>query len=260
MLFTLLFSTLLSFGQSPQQLHSTKKVKKILLVVTSNNQLNQGQPAGYYMPEVVDFVAEFPKNEYQFDVASPKGGEAPVFEKNNFLNDATVLKVLNDYNLNDKIKNTLRLTDAYSHINEYEAIHFVGGFGCLFDFPKDTTIKQMVKVLYEMNKPISAVCHGAAAFLNVKLSNGSTFLKNLTLTARTLLDDTGGNPDNADAMLELYFPIILELELRNEGAVFKSTQNIKSHVEKCNKIITGQTASSTSEVAREVKLLLSVNH
>jgi putative intracellular protease/amidase len=47
----------------------------------------------------------------------------------------------------------------------------------MFDLSTDTTSQQVIKEFYESSKIISAVCHGPAALLNVKLSDGSYLIK-----------------------------------------------------------------------------------
>ena len=52
-------------------------ILKVLIVVTSHNQLgNTGKPTGYYLPEVSHPALVFKKHGIDFDILSPKGGEA----------------------------------------------------------------------------------------------------------------------------------------------------------------------------------------
>lgn len=52
----------------------------------------------------------------------------------------------------------------------------------MFDLATDSTSQQIIKEFYEAGKPVSAVCHGPAAFVNVKLSDGSYMVSGQEVT------------------------------------------------------------------------------
>jgi putative intracellular protease/amidase len=68
---------------------------------------------------------------------------------------------------------------------QYDAIYFVGGKGTMFDFPNNAHIQALVSYFSVQNKVIAAVCHGPAAFVNVKSENGKFFIENKTLSSFT---------------------------------------------------------------------------
>lgn len=47
----------------------------------------------------------------------------------------------------------------------------------MYDLVSDPTSQQVIREFYEAGKIVSAVCHGPAALLNVKLSDGSYLIK-----------------------------------------------------------------------------------
>lgn len=53
----------------------------------------------------------------------------------------------------------------------------------MFDLATDTKSQQLIREFYEAGKVVSAVCHGPAALVNVKLSDGSLLIKDQPLTA-----------------------------------------------------------------------------
>ena len=55
---------------------------------------------------------------------------------------------------------------------EYKAIFFAGGHGAMWDLPNDETIAKIASEIYDNNGVVAAVCHGPAALVNIKLSNG----------------------------------------------------------------------------------------
>ena len=52
----------------------------------------------------------------------------------------------------------------------------------MFDLAVDTQSQQLIREFYEAGKIVSAVCHGPAALVNVKLSDGSHLISGEPLT------------------------------------------------------------------------------
>jgi putative intracellular protease/amidase len=52
----------------------------------------------------------------------------------------------------------------------------------MYDLATDTQSQQIIRDLYESGKIVSAVCHGPAAFVNVKLSDGTYLVANEPVT------------------------------------------------------------------------------
>ena len=73
-----------------------------------------------------------------------------------------------------KIQTTLKLSDVDA--DEYQAIIFAGGHGAMWDFSRDKSIKEATKEVYEEGGIVGALCHGPAALVDVKLSDGNILL------------------------------------------------------------------------------------
>ena len=108
-------------------------------------------------------------NGFEVDIASTKGGEPPIVLDDDDMREYDYA-FLNDPEAQAKVTNTLLIDDV--NPADYEAVYFVGGKGAMFDFPDNPAIKNIIKHLYQNDKVISAVCHGPAALVNVKLDNG----------------------------------------------------------------------------------------
>ena len=52
----------------------------------------------------------------------------------------------------------------------------------MFDLATDATSQKVIKEFYEAGKVVSAVCHGPAAFVNVKLSDGKNLVDGAQVT------------------------------------------------------------------------------
>ena len=227
----------------------TSPTKKILIVVTSNDSLLNGYSTGYFLPEVIDYHKIIANGgHFEFDIASPQGGKAPMYNERFFLTDPLVCDYLLNTGLILKLTNTIPLSKI--NPNDYSAIHFAGGFASLTDFPSDSSLKYVTKEIYENNGVVSAVCHGTSALLNLKLSDGSYLLEGRKVTSRTLEEETYGGRTRQDLLEQ--FPIILEDEIKKEGAIFTKGDVFSNHIESDQRIVTGQGVPSTTPLAKAV--------
>jgi putative intracellular protease/amidase len=229
----------------------TTPKKKVLIVVTSNDKLLNGSPAGFYLPEVTDFHYVLENGgDFEFDIASPKGGKAPMYDELVFLYDQAYQRYLLDTGLLVKLYNTIPLSEI--NAEDYEAIHFAGGFASLTDFPSDENLKNITRNIYENDGIVSAVCHGPSALLNVKLSDGNYLLEGRKVTSRTVEEETANGAYTKEQILQ-NFPMILEDEIRKQGAIYtKSNDSSEGYIEMDGRLVTGQGVPSTTPLAKEV--------
>ena len=156
---------------------------KILAVVTSTDIMGtSGKGTGYELTELARAYYVFKANGFDVDVASPLGGKPPVV-----LDDDDMgifdYAFLNDSIAQSKTNNSISLKDVNPEI--YEAVYFVGGKGAMFDFPNNRFIQSLIQDFHKNNKVIGAVCHGPAAFVNITLDDGQSFLKNKQVSSFT---------------------------------------------------------------------------
>ncbi len=227
--------------------------KRILIVVTSNDKLADGKPAGYYLPEVIRFYNVLHKAGFQMDFASPKGGKAPMYAREYFVTDAATKSQLEETGLLEKLDNTTPIERIAP--SDYSTIFYVGGYACLFDFPINQTLANIGARIYENEGIVAAVCHGSAALLNIKLANGRYLIEEKTLTSRTIEEDTDEGVEPIDSVLKS-FPFIVEQELIEKGANYSKANPWQPHVEVSERLVTGQGPSSTWGVAIAVVELL----
>ncbi|MEQ8925062.1 MAG: type 1 glutamine amidotransferase domain-containing protein [Fulvivirga sp.] len=216
---------------------------KILAVVTSTDMMGTSEKeTGFEFTELSRAYYVFIANGFDVDVASPKGGKAPVVMDDMGKYDYAFL---NDDLAQSKIKNTIPMSRV--NANEYEAIYFVGGKGAMFDFPQNTHIQSVVRNLYESGKIVGAVCHGPAALTNVQLSSGDLLIKNKQVSGFT----------NAEELLLIsdareIFPFLLQDKLSQNGARFSEGPKYLENVAIDGKIVTGQNPWSTWLVAESM--------
>lgn len=234
---------------TPQQLsylsHAPKPSKgRIIAVVTSTDTMGDDKKTGYELTELARAYYVFQANGFEVDIASIKGGTPPVVIDKGDMNDFDYA-FLNDTNAQHKVTHSLKISDVEAM--DYDAIFFVGGKGAMFDFPNNKPLQSLVKTLYENNKVISAVCHGPAALVNVRLSNGSPLIAGKQVSSFTNSEELT-LITNAEAI----FPFLLQTKLMEQQADFVAGPDYVSQVSVDSNLITGQNPWSVWEMAEQV--------
>jgi len=218
---------------------------KILAVVTSTGQMgSSGKSTGYELTELSRAYYVFQANGFEVDVASPLGGAPPVVIDGEDMN-AYDYAFLNDTTAQAKVKQTIAMKDVDP--NAYQAVYFVGGKGTMYDFPDNEYIQSLVREYYESGKVVGAVCHGPAALVNVRLSNGELLLANRQVSCFTNEEELLLIPEAAEV-----FPFLLQDKLIERGARFNEGFMYLNKVSKDGNLVTGQNPWSTWMVAESV--------
>ncbi|SFC16253.1 Putative intracellular protease/amidase [Flexibacter flexilis DSM 6793] len=234
----LVSASVLGMAQTSKAKKMTKSSKKILFVVTSHDKKGStGQPTGYYLGEVSHPWEVLHEAGYEIDFVSPKGGKAPVdgFD----LKDATNQKFWENAKYHAKVENTL--TPAQVKPSEYAAIFFAGGHGAVWDFPQNEELAKIAAQIYENQGVVSAVCHGPAALVGIKLSNGKYLVEGKKINAFT-------NEEETAVGLADVVPFLLESKLIERGAKFEKSGLWQPHVVADQRVITGQNPASAKGV------------
>ena len=224
-------------------------MKKILCVVTSNNVKGAtGIPTGFWLSELTHPLEKFVAAGIAYDLASIKGGKPPIDGDSLDFNDEINKKFWDDADFQAKLSATIKLDDAKAE--NYDAIFFAGGHGVMWDFADSAAIQKITREIYERGGIVSAVCHGPAALVNVKLSDGKYLVDGKTMTAFT-------NGEEADVQAMDIVPFLLETALKNHGANHIAAANWSNHVEIDGRLVTGQNPASAAGVGDEIVKLLS---
>lgn len=219
---------------------------KALIVCTSHRTFpTKNPPTGIWLGELTGFFGELARKKIRIDLASPKGGPVPVDPRSADNKDAD--KVFHTYpSLRTLIDNSIPLNEI--HPQEYQIVYLTGGHGALWDFPENIYLQNIIRSVFENDGWVTGVGHGVSALLNVKVSDGTTFIiKDKYLTAFTNIEDN---------MVSLFaeVPYSLEDRLREKGAVFtKALLPFVENIEMDERLITGQNPNSARKVA--LKLL-----
>lgn len=224
-------------------------MKKILCVVTSNSvKGSTGIPTGFWLSELTHPLAKFEAAGFEFELASIKGGKPPIDRDSLDFTDAVNKKFWDDENFQRQFQNTLKLDDA--NPADYDAIFFAGGHGVMWDFPDSAAIDKVTRGIYERGGIVSAVCHGPAALVNVKLSDGSYLVAGKNVTGFT-------NAEEDEVQGTAIVPFLLADKLNEHGAKHHAAANWSDHVEVDGRLVTGQNPASAASVGEAVVKLLS---
>lgn len=108
---------------------------------------------------------------------------------------------------------------------------------------------RVTREMYEQGSVAAAVCHGPAALVNVKLSNGSYLLAGKQVSAFT--DD-----EERAAKLDSVVPFLLASKLTERGAQHVAAANWQAKVTTSERLVTGQNPASARGVAEAMVSLL----
>ncbi|KAK7221408.1 hypothetical protein V2G26_009411 [Clonostachys chloroleuca] len=218
---------------------------KILVVLTSVDKIESiNKPCGWFLPEFshpYDILAA----KAEIVVASPKGGVAPLDPASlDFSKDDEA--AMSFYKNKSAVwENTTPVKDFLGKTDEYAALFYPGGHGPMFDLATDADSIKLVQEFVAAGKPVAAVCHGPAAFANVKLPNGEYLVKGKTVTGFTNAEE--------DAMqMTSAMPFLLEDALVNAGAKFVKTEPWGEKVVTDGLVITGQNPASAAGVGKAI--------
>ncbi|MGL5633820.1 MAG: type 1 glutamine amidotransferase domain-containing protein [Sarcina sp.] len=225
-------------------------MKKILVVVTNVSKYeNAERPTGLWLGEAVHFVDVMEKAGYKIDYVSSKGGYTPIDPhslENDFMTETDWAYYTNRDFMN-KLGNTLSVDEVNS--SDYEVIYYTGGHGVIWDFPNDTKMQNVAKEIYENGGIVSAVCHGLAGLLNIKLSNGENLVNGKKVTGFS-------NSEEVAVGLDKIVPYLTETELVARGANYVKGADWSEFAVSQDRVVTGQNPASGAAVAREVLSVL----
>lgn len=226
--------------------HLFAMAPKILVILTSHSKLgNTGKPSGWYLPEFAHPYDEFKKAGFDVTVVSPAGGEAPLDPKSVelFKDESSVNFLKNETKLWEQ---TEKLEAYVGRTDEFDAVFVPGGHGPMFDLAVDPVSQQVIASFADSGKIVSAVCHGPAALVNVKLANGEALVKGKQVTA---FSDAEENIMGTSEVM----PFMLETKLVEAGAEFsKADEPWGAKVVVDGKLITGQNPASAKGIGEAI--------
>lgn len=230
------------------------KSKRILMVVANPaTSTTVGGPVGFWASELTHPFHAFTEVGYVVDLASPKGGRVeldafsdPRHESGYSAHDLISMGFLHTPGLAALLESTRRLSDVKAA--DYDAVVVAGGQSPMFTFREDLTLQKLLRDFYEAEKVTAALCHGTAALLDVKLSDGRFLIAGKTMTGFANAEE-----DVVDGMFKTkVMPFRIEDEARRRGANFATAGVWKAFAIQDGRLITGQQQYSGEATARLV--------
>jgi putative intracellular protease/amidase len=221
----------------------------LLFVLTNHSELGTtGKKTGVWISELAH-PYEYLKEFYNIVFASPKGGYIPIdpgsLEAHK--DDKVVVEFLANAPVQDLLKSTKTLAEVADI--PFDAIVYPGGHGPMYDLAHDSQSHAICRKAFEKGRPVAALCHGPAAIVNVKLSDGSFMVKGKRVTgfANSEEDAVGLTP---------FMPFLLETQFVENGGLYEKAENWACKVVVDGNLITGQNPASAHELAVQLHKLL----
>src|SRR5205085_11964722 len=85
------------------------------------------------------------------------------------------------------LENTPKLADL--ELDEFDAIMVAGGLAPMFTFRDNEHLHNALRHFYESQQPTCIYCHGTAALVDLKLSDGSYLVDGKTVTGFSNLEE-----------------------------------------------------------------------
>lgn len=224
--------------------------QRVLMVLTSHSELgNTGEKTGFWVEEFAAPYYALTDAGVQVSLASPAGGQPPIDPKSeleDFQTEAT-----KRYNGDNAVQALMANTSVLAEINasDYDAVFYPGGHGPLWDLTENSDSIALIENFLAANKPVAAVCHATAAFLNVKDATGQYVVKGKGVTGFS------NTEENAVQLTEVV-PFLLEDELIKRGGDYQKVADWNAFAIQDGLLISGQNPQSSELVAQ--KLLASL--
>lgn len=222
--------------------------RKILFVLTGHDRLGpadneSADPTGFHLSEAAKPWAILREAGFSIDFATPDGGSAPIDPSSKDIDDTDNARFLKDEAVKQYIENAPSLGTL--DLSDYEAIYFPGGHGTMWDLPDSPAVQDAVRTMFESGKVVAAVCHGPAALVNVKLSNGRWLVDGRTVSAFTDDEERATGKDSV-------MPFLLARKLRERGAIIDSAENFEVAVSVDGRLVSGQNPASAPGVGKAI--------
>src|SRR5579884_3605883 len=229
----------------------SSKPKRVLIVVANpTTSTTLGWPVGFWGAELTHPYYELTQRGVLVTVASPAGGRVELDALSDprdpskwSADDLITLGFLSTPELAALLENTPKLADL--DLDEYDAIMIAGGQAPMFSFRDNTQLHDAIRHFYESEKPTCVYCHGTAALVDAKLSDGTYLVAGKTLTGFANVEE-----DFSDTFVGRKVMLFrIEDELKRRGANYIQGGLFKAFAVRDGRLITGQQQYSARKVA-----------
>jgi putative intracellular protease/amidase len=230
------------------------KPKHVLIVIANPaTSTTLGIPVGFWGAELTHAYHEFTEVGYKVTIASPDGGRCeldawsdPRDESKYSYPDLITMGFIHTPELWALVEQSRALKDL--DVDDYDAIVVVGGQSPMFTFRDSEDLKQALRTFYEAKKVTAVLCHGVAALIDVRLSDGSYLIAGKTITGFANVEE-----EFADGYVgRQVMPWRIEDAARARGANYVQGGRFKPFAVRDGRLITGQQQYSGAATAKLV--------
>jgi putative intracellular protease/amidase len=217
---------------------------KVLAVVSSHDKLGDtGYPTGFWISELAHPYLQLLRAGYEVEVASPRGGKAPVdtwSDPNSPVaqspDDLVSTGLLENKLHSQKLSSTKKLSQI--NPSDYVGVWLVGGYGAAFEFADDPDIPRILRDVWEAGGIIASICHGSAGWLNARGSDGEYLIRGQVITGFSKPEDQEVEKVVGSRFLKFY----VEEELTKRGARYMRGELFQpfATVSENGRLVTGQ--------------------
>ena len=228
--------------------------KKVLIVVANpSTSTTMGWPVGFWGAELTHPYYELTERGVDVTIASPGGGKVeldslsdPRDESKWSSEDLITMGFVNTPELMELLEDTPKLPDL--DLDQFDAIMVAGGQSPMFTFRENEDLQAAIRHFYESEKPTAIYCHGTAALVDLKLSDGSYLVDGKTVTGFANAEE-----EFSDTFVgQKVMPWRVEDVLKQRGANYISGGLFKAFAVRDGRLITGQQQYSGRKVAQIV--------
>lgn len=227
-----------------------------ILILASNPAVSgqTGWPIGFWWSELTHPYWEFTQAGYDVVVASPDGGALradswsdPRDASGYSADDLLSLGFASSPPHAALLDKTPSLADI--RIEDHAALLVIGGQAPMYTLAHDERVHALIAAFYEAGKITAVLCHGTAALLKTRLSDGA-----LLVTGKRWTGFANSEEDYADAYVgQPIQPFRIEDEARSlPDTDFVVAGRFQPHAVRDGLLITGQQQHSGTAVARLV--------
>jgi putative intracellular protease/amidase len=232
--------------------HVSSRKKQVLIVVSNPAVATTvGWDVGFWGAKLTHPYYELSENGVEVTIASPDSGKVrmdalsdPRDPSKWSSEDLITMGFVNTPELMALLDTTPKLAEL--DLSQFDAIMVAGGLAPMFTFRDNEAVHDALRKFYEAEKPTCIYCHGTAALVDLKLSDGSYLLEGKTVTGFS-----NGEEDYSDSFVgETVMPFRLEETLKERGANYVQGGLFKAFVVRDGRLITGQQQYSGRKVAQ----------
>ena len=230
---------------------AAKPKKVLILVANPTTATTVGWRVGFWGAELTHPYYELTERGVEVTIASPDGGKVemdalsdPRDESKWSSEDLITMGFVNTPELMALLDDTPKLSEL--DLADYDAIMIAGGLAPMFTYRDREDVHDAIRLFFESEKPTAIYCHGTAALVDLRLSDGSYLVDGKTVTGFSNREE-----DYSDSFVgQTVMPFRVEDELKKRGANYVQGGLFKAFTVRDGRLLTGQQQYSGRKVAQ----------